>query len=145
VYGRDAFRSIFNTDNVPLYFLGDNTSDLFTYLGEDITKGAYTVGPSCRAGSNQRVSLIKFLTTWINPFSAQLNVVHELGHLFGNTILGWVPSNSVPQEFINKRSLILLGKDPITGTIWQQNIDRTGSETFADMFVAWSFNGWRST
>jgi hypothetical protein len=60
------------------------------------------------------------------------NVAHELGHSF-NVQYDRVPENAVPSLFSNNKAAILS---------WQGNDDTHGSETFADMYVAWTFGTW---
>lgn len=86
------------------------------------------------------------------------NVVHELGHIYNN-IFDKDPSKALDGESIalrNNRNLFLRPNLDSTGGAcplcldWQQHPPEFssngsgGSETFADMFVAWTFNAWNT-
>jgi len=73
--------------------------------------------------------------------SARNLVVHELGHAF-NGGHGSVPMNAMPGGYVSKRSEILA---PNVTIMYQLHIDPTSrSETFADFFVAWTFDVWQT-
>ena len=72
---------------------------------------------------------------------ARGNVVHELGHVFNNA----VGTISMQGEFVDKRYSILRPNGTMYegSPIWQYHKDNTSpGETFADFFVAWTFNVW---
>ncbi|MBS3950325.1 MAG: hypothetical protein KGZ53_06660 [Peptococcaceae bacterium] len=87
------------------------------------------------------------------------NVVHELGHIYNN-ILGRRPSGDLDREkstLRDNRDLFLrpnldsIGNPCPLCLDWQQHPPeystngRGGSETFADMFVAWTFIAWNTS
>jgi len=71
--------------------------------------------------------------------TARNNVVHELGHIFTNW-KGRVPSNSMPADYIRRRNEILLPNETFS---WQLHIHDSSTETFADFFVAWTYDAWQ--
>jgi RHS repeat-associated protein len=73
------------------------------------------------------------------------NVVHEFGHAYNNKF-GGALANALDLTVIpSHRANILLSNPEVDGHVladWQQNTSQNGSETFADMFVAWTFDAW---
>jgi hypothetical protein len=157
-----VFQAAFGTSQTPLYFLNGNESSEFTYTGSGFvdkdgdgiaeTRNYCEIGGlgvGCNVGwshltnTNAKVMLIKFDSLSRIFGNARNNVVHELGHLFSNTVHGGFPWRWMPQTFIDHRSVILAtnGRPP-TFLYWQMNPDKTHSETYADMFLAWTFNYW---
>jgi hypothetical protein len=96
------------------------------YNGGGVTRGAH---------------LIEF--AWIDyprPESMRNNIVHELGHAF-NVNRDPYPADSLPDNYKDDRNLFLHNnKDP--GVMWQADLLHTDSETFADMFVAYTYGVW---
>lgn len=81
------------------------------------------------------------------------NVVHELGHIF-NQIQGRGPSDDLDNNRSDlrlNRGLFLRPNEPANRWNWQQHppeMDEqgwSGSETFADMFVAWTYDAWNTS
>jgi len=82
------------------------------------------------------------------------NVVHEIGHVYDNS-LGGVSSN-LPLDTQTIRSQVLLPNRAANGELspnhyeWQQHppaMDEagwSGSETFGDIFIAWTYNAWNT-
>lgn len=68
------------------------------------------------------------------------NIVHELGHVF-NANHGSHLYDSIPNVYRFNRDAFLHGNDDI---LWQVHKDTTSGETFADMFVAYTFGVWQS-
>jgi RHS repeat-associated protein len=68
------------------------------------------------------------------------NIIHELGHAY-NAALGGAPTENMPDNFPDQRELILM-TDIKGRPDWQQNTTKSASETWADMFVAWTYNVW---
>jgi hypothetical protein len=74
--------------------------------------------------------------------SARNNIVHELGHVFSNEH-GGVPETELgshPRNFVANRHLILKDNSTIQ---WQLNTSPNQKETFADFFVAWTYDAWQ--
>lgn len=80
------------------------------------------------------------------------NVVHELGHIY-NQIRGRGPSNDLDinrSDLRTNRGLFLRPNDPANRWDWQQHPPEmsingwSGSETFADMFIAWTYDAWNT-
>jgi hypothetical protein len=71
------------------------------------------------------------------------NVVHELGHAFDNSLaLG--PRKDMPYSIYLYRSNILHPNENPERLDWQQNLEAVPGETFADMFIAWTYNVWNT-
>jgi hypothetical protein len=83
------------------------------------------------------------------------NVVHELGHLFGNTWKNGQPYEDMAKALGTNR--LLRRDNPQRGTYygfasgyehlrWQMSTTNanTANEIFADMFLGWTFNTWYS-
>ena len=76
--------------------------------------------------------------------SIRNNIVHELGHVLDNNYGN--PSNIMPDNFKDVRNQFMFqpGDD---GVMWQlhppaEGSESNNSETFADMFVAYTYNRW---
>jgi RHS repeat-associated protein len=81
------------------------------------------------------------------------NVVHELGHAYDNSLYNpntrKRASDNMPDVFVGNRFLILRPNiDRASGELcnkcfdWQQNRTLSRGETFADMFLAWTYGAW---
>jgi len=69
------------------------------------------------------------------------NVVHELGHVYNN-MLSWKPVRNMP-DWIEKQADLILRPNDFKGRLdWQQHPNGGKSETFADMFIAWTYDAW---
>ena len=67
------------------------------------------------------------------------NVVHELGHAYRDGHGGIDP----PDDFVDQRADILRPNE--NGRLdWQQHMETTPSETFADMFIAFVYSAWNT-
>ena len=76
---------------------------------------------------------------------ARNNIVHELGHAFGQI---WYkrgiynesgPYVAIPKDLLNEEGWIML--DPPYSNTWRQHPnDSSGGEVFADMFLGWTFD-----
>jgi hypothetical protein len=71
------------------------------------------------------------------------NVVHELGHSY-DISRGYGPRKDMPESFVNNRGNILRPNDPAGRYDWQQNLAISSGETFADMFIAWTYDAWNT-
>ena len=72
--------------------------------------------------------------------SLRNNIVHEMGHAFNNNHSS-VPVTSLPPNYKTDRTYFLHNnEDP--GIMWQAHKVATDSETFADMFVAYTYDVW---
>jgi hypothetical protein len=73
------------------------------------------------------------------------NVVHELSHML-NAVRGDDLFNSSVNDFVSLRSDILRPEELRNGhyIYWQHNKLAENYETFADMFVAWTFDAWNT-
>ena len=71
------------------------------------------------------------------------NVVHEIGHTY-DLNLKLEPSKNMPYDIYAYRNYILETNEPPGRLDWQQNLDISPQETFADMFIAWTYNIWNS-
>ena len=163
----EAFRTVFGTDSRPLYYLYGNSSSNFAYDGSsqvdangnpagcNISSGACTVGKTTLANGSP-VYLIKILTMSSNPLSARNNMVHELGHLFGGSIAGYIEMataldqnpgvNGQPGKFHRPMTSLSYGFAS-SGYPWQQATHNVGdfNEIFADQFLGWTFNKWEDS
>jgi hypothetical protein len=93
-----------------------------------------------------------------NPDNITKNVIHELGHVldYKNHISNRIPGpskdkngNEVPNLNFTRNVILRSNEGP--GLNWQQHpCDRypydckEGGELFADMFIAWVYNGWNT-
>lgn len=103
----------------------------YQYQGKMFTSGAVT----------RSAELIEFTSlSYAYPESGRNNVVHELGHVF-NVFNNRDPENKLAREYVLNRSTILHDNSRVQ---WQLNPSQTGSETFADFFVAWTYGVWGS-
>lgn len=50
----------------------------------------------------------------------------------------------MPPAFVNKRETILRPNQYEGRYDWQQNTAKTPTETFADMFIAWTYDVWNT-
>jgi len=99
--------------------------------GGGLTTGAHSITFASMSGENSD-----------DIFRMARNVVHELGHAYDN-LLGQAPRNDMPGWIVEKRDLILRKNDPCGACwAWQQNRIKSPSETFADMFIAWTYDVW---
>jgi hypothetical protein len=71
------------------------------------------------------------------------NVVHELGHAYDNQ-RGFGPRNDMPSWIYQNRSKILRPNEFENRYNWQQNLTVNESETFADMYIAWTYGVWNT-
>ncbi len=71
------------------------------------------------------------------------NVVHELGHSY-DLSRGTRPRMDIPDRFVTNRANILRPNEYEGRLDWQQNLDMSPGETFADMFIAWTYNVWNN-
>ena len=71
------------------------------------------------------------------------NVVHELGHSY-DISRGFRPRTDIPDSFVTNRENILHPNQYEGRLDWQQNLDMTPGETFADMFIAWTYDVWNT-
>jgi RHS repeat-associated protein len=113
-----------------------------------------------RGALTRGLHLIDFAS--LSPYSPMFdnkvrNVVHELGHAFSVSFNN-VPNKMVDTDFMvdgvsrnfaDSRENILHRNgeiDPKTGTYkyWQFNREKSGPETFADMFVAFTYDQWNT-
>jgi hypothetical protein len=126
-----AFRKNFDTYGKNLVM--KKVSDFTTYDGTVVYGGGYTNGPH----------LIHYAKiNYPRDDSIRNNIVHELGHAF-NQGRGKGPEHGLPSNYADDRSLFLHNNnDP--GVMWQSNDANTNSETFADMFVAYTYDVWRN-
>lgn len=105
--------------------------------------------PGCGAGgaytySRHNITFASLSGGRTNDLSRMTkNVVHELGHSF-NQIVG-NPAATMPSEFPRYRDRILQ-PNPFDKNRydWQQNLAKTGGETYADMFIAWTYGVWNN-
>jgi hypothetical protein len=136
----DIFRSEFDTNAGSPIYLIMGTSAPNIVLNENCTKIA---SGGCTTGKDK----INFasLSPWNDGLTARNLIVHEFGHVFNN-VHGSVPmtdlanSNINPENFVENRSQILL---PNVTFSWQLDTAKTPSETFADFFVAWTYDAWQ--
>ena len=78
------------------------------------------------------------------------NVIHEIGHAYNNqlnkaleTDLGLWPNWTA---IVEQRNLILRPNPECDDCwYWQFNRTQSATETFADMFVAWTYNAWNTS
>ena len=100
-----------------------------------------TEGDSTEGGCTALAHLILFADIdYFRADSGRNNIVHELGHAF-NKNYGRVPEDSLPSKYPTDRNLFLHNnKNP--GVMWQASQATTPSETFADMFVAYTYDVW---
>jgi len=130
VTGKDpslAFREAFSTYEKNLVLKKVYS---YNYKGEPFTTGGVTHGPH----------LVEF--GWIDyeyDDSMRNNIVHELGHVFSSG-RNFGPSDSVPDTFYNNRDAFLHDNSTV---MWQAHKTADESETFADMFVAFTYDVWR--
>jgi hypothetical protein len=71
------------------------------------------------------------------------NGVHELGHSYDHN-LSYDPRLDMPLEIYNNRGSILRANEYPGRLNWQQNLTVSSGETFADMFIAWTYNVWNN-
>jgi len=71
------------------------------------------------------------------------NVVHELGHSY-DISLGYGPRNDMSYGLYNYREKILRPNEYKGRLDWQQNLTVRPGETFADMFIAWTYDTWNT-
>ncbi len=79
------------------------------------------------------------------------NVVHELGHVFDNSLTypdpntgrARRPDQDMPSGLT--RETILRPNVPTGRLDWQQHPGADGGEFFADMFIAWTYNAWNTS
>jgi hypothetical protein len=69
------------------------------------------------------------------------HVVHELGHSYDHS-LGYGPRLDMPLSIYRNRANILRPNEYTGRLNWQQNLTVSPGETFADMFIAWTYNVW---
>ena len=85
-----------------------------------------------------------------NMFTMTGNVVHELGHAYNNQ-LQKAPEKDLAlstnwNNIVLQRNLILRPNPECDDCwYWQYNRTQSGTETFADMFVAWTYNAWNTS
>jgi len=105
----------------------------------DVTDANGVKTPVYGGGITRDAHLIEF--AWIDyprPDSLRNNIVHEMGHAF-NDDHDPAPAASLPSNYKNDRSLFLHDNSTV---MWQANTLNTNSETFADMFVAYTYGVW---
>ncbi len=144
-----AFRAIFG--HVKFAWVKSYTD----FQGNVYTSGAIT----------QNAHLIEFAslsqpggnrTAQMAFVNAVNNVVHELGHAFAN--LWWVDSDTydpsgpyvkypIPGRFLSNDGFYLYPEPQSAGLTWRQHPcgagdSACGHETFADMFLGWTFDAW---
>jgi RHS repeat-associated protein len=71
------------------------------------------------------------------------NVVHEFGHSYDMS-LGYGPRNDMSYSLYNYREQILRPNMYEGRLDWQQNLTVSPGETFADMFIAWTYDTWNT-
>jgi hypothetical protein len=69
-------------------------------------------------------------------FEIQNHIIHELGHVFNNAHSKSPMNGLTPAQIINRDDIL------VDSTSMQFNRVTTGSEPFADFFVAWTRNAW---
>jgi len=107
--------------------------------GGGLTTGAHSITFASMTGEGRH-----------DTFRSILNVVHEFGHVYDN-LLGFGPRNDMPADFWRNRARILhpnidraSGKPCDECLLWQQNRTPSPTETFADMFIAWTYDVWNT-
>ena len=127
-------------------FEASASSPIRLIMGTASSYNPEIIGEACRqigAGGCTTGNIINFAA--LSPHrneTARNNIVHELGHAFDN-IHGDIPETKLgahPAEFEEHRGQILHDNSTIQ---WQLNKLPIQEETFADFFVAWTYNVWR--
>jgi len=142
---------------------GESAVDAFSAIytgGINFTKGSANASGDCvgvtSGGCTSSSSQINFwsIAGHGDPFIMMGNVIHELGHAYNNeygkapekSMPFWMynPSNPGRELFLQPNSLA--PRDPTLVCddcpYWQYNRARTATETFGDMFVAWTLGVW---
>jgi RHS repeat-associated protein len=133
--GIALFRESFDTSDTNPLVMVMGTSATGVSLSDECSK----IGSG---GCSTNSHTINFASLYPNGYfsSARNNVVHELGHAF-NRGHSSHPMEALPGNYVIDRDEILL---PTVTVTWQLHIDYTSSsETFADFFVAWTFDAWQ--
>ncbi len=154
---RAIYRGVQSVDNK----LRDQVNGLVTgetfkeYFGSTTflkgNRGAPGLSGECMGidsgGCTSNANLINFVSmsgsSTNNITRMEHNVVHELGHSYDIT-RHYDPRNDMPSRIYENRGNILRPNDPQGRYDWQQNLTLNPSETFADMFIAWTYNVWNS-
>ena len=102
----------------------------FDYEGHKFYDGGVTRG----------THLVEFANISYPRFdSMRNNIVHEMGHVFDNNHNN--PSNSIPEKYKYNRDLFLHDNNTV---MWQADKKQENGETFADMFLAYTYGVWRN-
>ncbi|MFT3890483.1 MAG: RHS repeat-associated core domain-containing protein [Anaerolineales bacterium] len=164
-----AFQQVYGTGIRPLVFLWNKSPKVYTgfYKQFGMTGGGVTIGNTVTT-SGQQIQLIAFLSMsgdsmrGSDPSRASMravnNIVHELGHLFGQNYRGGIGYQVFGEALTNP--LLKREGTPTNGGAgdyygfgsqfnvfdWQQAYEDPGSkeEIFADMFLGWTFDTWYS-
>lgn len=138
-----------SADTFRLRFRSSSATPMRLIMGTsapDINLSTECQGISGYKGCTTNSHTINFsgLSPYNGGLTARNNIVHELGHAFNGGRNGTPMADLGKQEngdYVSKRALILA---PNVAEMWQLHIDNTSeSETFADFFVAWTYNKWQ--
>jgi RHS repeat-associated protein len=136
---------------------GESSSAAFgaVYGHVNVTWGGTGAQGGCagvtRGGCTTNSHQINFWS--MSSYSEVKNVVHELGHAF-DASLGYKPRIDLGlqhAEFLNRN--LVLRPNPVCDNCydWQQHppsmdeLGKTPGETFADIFIAWTYNAWNTS
>jgi uncharacterized repeat protein (TIGR01451 family) len=132
VGGVSTFRSTYHTygQNLVLKKVGS-----YDYEGVQHKNGGVTRG-------THLVEFAKITKPGTRFETMRNNIVHEMGHVFNNNHSGNPVTDLTdgPGKYKENRDLFL--HDNLT-VMWQADTLKTDSETFADMFLAYTYGVWR--
>ncbi|MBI3168643.1 MAG: hypothetical protein HYZ22_09205 [Chloroflexi bacterium] len=133
-----AFRSIYDE--------GVN----FTWGSEHATGDcAIVMSGGCTSNGHQ-INFWSMAGDGDDMFAMTGNVIHELGHAYNNG-LGKAPEKDLAKWtnwtsiVLNRRLILRTNPECDDCYYWQFNRDMTATETFADMFVAWTYDAWNTS
>lgn len=144
-----SFQEVYGTSSEnPLVF---KLVSSFDYKGKTYTAGGVTRGPHLIEFANLADATWGMDGTTYRSASTALyevrnNIVHELGHAFGQL---WYkkgaspekgPYENIPSSLRNSRGF--QNPPAYSPKMWRQSSSNESAEIFADMFLGWTFNEW---
>jgi len=138
----EAFRAVYGIDsNKPFTFEWDpNCPDC---KPKDCADCAPQFGFT---HSTRHIEFASMSADWrldVRPLKQRNNVVHELGHAFENATEQTRANSSTYKPA--REALPWTDREGLAeGGIWRQSDELTSGEIFADMFVGWTYDTWRT-